>query len=409
MSKISFPRRKPISSFGAPAFRKARPLADMAVAVFLIAILGFPALFGKPYNIQASSGSVPAPYSAPPEVFVTVNQSRFAGLFSTIIGKASDAVASLKPNAVPAGLENAKLPTMTERMMSKVVLAGPAKLPPTPPQPTSVVDFDFDGDGKADIGRWHGSNTEFKVRNSNGGSFSTFTVGSSSAVVAPGDFNGDGNTDAGVFNAGTWTYKTSTGATAQTISWGTTGDIPVAGDYDGDGTTDAAIFRPSTNTWWVSKSSGGYTSTSLGSSGDIPVTGDYDGDGKNDLAVYRPSNGNWYINPSNGSSYTFNWGSRSTPRCPLTMTAMEKLMLPYFDPRLEPGMRAGATTERPSNRLGETIAISLCPAITTATTRQTLRYGGRRPEVGICCVRRIRVTRSTRSECRATPLFRRHI
>ena len=116
-----------------------------------------------------------------------------------------------------------------------------------------------------------------------------------------------------MFNAGTWTYKTSTGATAQTISWGTTGDIPVAGDYDGDGTTDAAIFRPSTNTWWVSKSSGGYTSTSLGSSGDIPVTGDYDGDGKNDLAVYRPSNGNWYINPSNGSSYTFNWGIAISP------------------------------------------------------------------------------------------------
>ncbi len=179
-----------------------------------------------------------------------------------------------------------------------------------PPQPSSVVDFDFDNDGKTDIGRWHSTNTEFKVKNSNGGSYSTLhdRSGSSSAILAPGDFNGDGKTDAATFSAGTWTYKTSPTATAQTISWGTSGDIPVAGDYDGDGTTDAAIYRPSTNTWWISKSSGGYTSTSFGSSGDIPTPGDYDGDGKNDLALYRPSTGDWHITGSTSGYYYTHWG-----------------------------------------------------------------------------------------------------
>ncbi|PYT01176.1 MAG: hypothetical protein DMF63_04305 [Acidobacteria bacterium] len=49
--------------------------------------------------------------------------------------------------------------------------------PMAAPQPSSVVDFDFDNDGKADIGRWHSANSELKVKNSNGGSESFFTVG----------------------------------------------------------------------------------------------------------------------------------------------------------------------------------------------------------------------------------------
>jgi YD repeat-containing protein len=189
-------------------------------------------------------------------------------------------------------------------------------LPPPAPQPASVVDFDFDNDGKGDIGRWHSANAEFRVKNSNGGSESVFTLGSgpSSATIAPGDFNGDGKTDAAVFSGGTWTYKTSTTASAQTISWGASGDIPVAGDYDGDGTTDAAVYRPSTTTWWIQKSSGGTTSTTFGASGDIAVPGDYDGDGKNDLALYRPSGGDWHITGSTVGYYTLHWGiSSDTP------------------------------------------------------------------------------------------------
>src|SRR5881409_2309391 len=87
-------------------------------------------------------------------------------------------------------------------VFSVIVLASPknvtltASMPvPPPPQPSGIVDFDFDGDGKADIGRWHTSNTEFKIKNSNGGSYSTYTIGSSTAKSAPADFDGDGKTD----------------------------------------------------------------------------------------------------------------------------------------------------------------------------------------------------------------------
>ena len=88
---------------------------------------------------------------------------------------------------------------------------------PPPPAPAATVSFDFDGDSKADIGRWHGSNTEFKVRNSSGGLYSTATIGSASSRPAPFDFDGDGMTDAVVFNAGTWNIKQSSNGAAAAI------------------------------------------------------------------------------------------------------------------------------------------------------------------------------------------------
>lgn len=181
------------------------------------------------------------------------------------------------------------------------------------PLPTPVpgaISFDFDGDGKADVGRWHHENYEMKIRNSNGGSYTTYTLGSSTtAKPAPGDFTGDGKTDPGVFNAGTWTYKPSPSpsATPVTISLGTSGDIPVAGDYDGDGITDAAVFRPSTGDWHVKQSSNGSTvTTNYGVSTDIPIPGNYDGDAYTDEAVFR--SGTWYLNRSTAGATSLSWG-----------------------------------------------------------------------------------------------------
>ncbi|MEJ7623796.1 MAG: VCBS repeat-containing protein [Pyrinomonadaceae bacterium] len=203
------------------------------------------------------------------------------------------------------------------RFVSESAPKAPTKaalLSPPPPAsiPAGSVEYDFDNDGKADIGRWHPLNREVKVKETDSGSFLTFSVGTNSAAkAAPGDYNGDGATDAGVFLNGTWTYKTSPTASAQTISLGQSGDIPSAGDYDGDGKTDAAVFRPSNGTWYVYKSSTLTTiSFQFGQSGDIPVPGNYDGDSKTDYAIYRPgSSGQWFLAYSVGGYADFYWGN----------------------------------------------------------------------------------------------------
>lgn len=190
-------------------------------------------------------------------------------------------------------------PTRTERVVA----------PPAPIAPSGAVPFDFDGDGKTDIGRWHSASTEYKVWKSGSSEYQTTTIGTSSAKAISGDFDNDNKYDVGTFAAGAWNIKKSSDGNTISTSFGTTGDIPVAGDFGGNGTSDCAVFRPSTSVWWILPDcTGSYSSTSYGTSGDIPVTGDYDGDGKTDIAVFRPSTGYWYANRSAAGSLAVQWG-----------------------------------------------------------------------------------------------------
>jgi alpha-tubulin suppressor-like RCC1 family protein len=106
--------------------------------------------------------------------------------------------------------------------------------------------------------------------------------------LVPADFDGDGDSDIGVFrpSVGGWYIQGQT-----TVFHGLPGDIPVPGDYDGDGDTDRAVYRPAVGGWYIQ----GQTTVFHGLPGDIPVPGDYDGDGRTDRAVYRPAVGGWYI------------------------------------------------------------------------------------------------------------------
>ena len=52
-----------------------------------------------------------------------------------------------------------------------------------------------------------------------------------------GDWNGDGRTDVGVFDDGTWTLRLREGggiAWAGTVVFGGSADLPVVGDWDGE-------------------------------------------------------------------------------------------------------------------------------------------------------------------------------
>ncbi|HEX9959912.1 MAG TPA: FG-GAP-like repeat-containing protein, partial [Pyrinomonadaceae bacterium] len=98
-------------------------------------------------------------------------------------------------------------------------------------------DFDFDGDGKADISLFRPSVGDWYIlRSLDGASFGT-NFGLQNDLIAPADFDGDGKTDIAVFRPsdGGWYRLSSLNNTFSALQFGLNGDIPVPGDFDGDG------------------------------------------------------------------------------------------------------------------------------------------------------------------------------
>lgn len=284
----------------------------------ILALLSQVLIIGQISTVRASGNiSAAPPISAPPEPFV-VHNAGYGIVESSVLGSAflSKAIEFFTEPESPTDFPIAKQSTFREKLVngasSLFALIAPksnaaASTNPNPAAPPMMtaggsVTYDFDGDGKADIGRWHPANYTFEIKRSEDGENEVTTIGNSSSIPVPGKFDNDTRVDVAVFNAGTWTIKYSSDGTTHTITCGTSGDIPMAGDYDGDGRTDAAVFRPSTGMWIIKKSTAGDYSQQYGSSADIPISGDYDGDGKTDIA-YFDSVGDWHIWKSTTNSH----------------------------------------------------------------------------------------------------------
>lgn len=167
--------------------------------------------------------------------------------------------------------------------------------------PVRFVPYDYDGDGKADVGVRRGSNAMQYIVNSSDGEIQRVELGRDVADVSvSGDFDGDGIADVAVRRPSNsfWYVMASSNNEIMRVQFGMQEeDIPVPADFDGDGTTDFAVRRPSTQQWFVLNSSDGEIQRyNFGlQDEDIPIPADYDGDGKADIAVRRPSNKFWYI------------------------------------------------------------------------------------------------------------------
>jgi len=199
-------------------------------------------------------------------------------------------------------------------LMSAAQRAPSAAAAPVPNW-AAAGSVDFDADHLTDFGALYRGRSPldglwYAPATAGGGPFQIY-FGATTDVPVPGDYDGDGKTDAAIYrpSTGLW-YGPRTGAPSIVIQMilGIPGDIPIPGDYDGDGKTDAAIYRPSLGLFFAVLSGGGVFSASFGLAGDVPVPGDYDGDGKTDAAVYRPGGGTsgqalWLAHLSTGGVY----------------------------------------------------------------------------------------------------------
>lgn len=165
---------------------------------------------------------------------------------------------------------------------------------------------DYDGDGKTDVAVWRegavGEQAYFYIVNSSTGQMRAEPFGIAGDKLVVGDWDGDGKADPAVYRDGGQSFiyyrgslNNPSGAVTQ-IHWGTTGDRPLAGDFDGDGRFDPAVYRGSDQTTYILNSSNGQVRyVVFGLPSDAFVPADYDGDSKTDVAVYRHSDGTWYI------------------------------------------------------------------------------------------------------------------
>ena len=168
---------------------------------------------------------------------------------------------------------------------------------------------DWNGDGRAGIALFRGSNRTFYLDydNTGGAADETVRYGARGDRPVAGDWNGDGRADIGVFRPSKARFLLDTGRdglTDSSVTYGRSTDLPVTGDWNGDGRDTIGVFRPRGHTWYLDSNNDGKSDLVInyGRATDQPVVGDWNGDGVDTIGVFRPSTGTWYLDYDNNGT-----------------------------------------------------------------------------------------------------------
>lgn len=196
------------------------------------------------------------------------------------------------------------------------------------------VEYDFDGDAKADVSIFRPSNGQWWYQQSADNGVRAFQFGTSSDKPVPADYDGDGRNDVAIYrpSTGEWFVLRSSNQTFFSVPFGISTDRPSPGDFDGDGLADIAVFRAANGVWYINKSSGGIQITQWGSAGDVPVNNDYDGDGRSDIGIFRPADGSWWVNRSTAGIFIATFGINTDKPVPADFTGDGKTDIAIWRP-----------------------------------------------------------------------------
>ena len=132
-----------------------------------------------------------------------------------------------------------------------------------------------------------------------------------------GNWDGLGGEEVGLYRPGTGVFTLDFDGDLATLDAGDTvitriagrvGGLPLVGDWDGDGDTDVGLFFSLSGEWLLdtnaSAQSAEITFTNLdGAVGGRAVVGDFNGDGITDCGIFRPFTGRWTVDLNHNGKY----------------------------------------------------------------------------------------------------------
>jgi hypothetical protein len=161
---------------------------------------------------------------------------------------------------------------------------------------------DWDGDGIATPGVYHGGTWYLRNSNTPGPPEIVFDFGWAEALPVVGDWNGDGRQTIGVYHAGDWYLRNSNdaGNPDYNFTFGWDAALPVIGDWNGDGRQTIGVYYA--GDWYLRNTNNAGNpdfNFNYGWDAATPVVGDWNGNGSQTVGVWYQ--GWWLLRNTNAS------------------------------------------------------------------------------------------------------------